>query len=43
VPNLSEAAEKSRQFHFWRIVIVCWAVVAFCAGSAWIISTYFND
>ena len=39
--NKTPEAEVPKQFHFWRIVAVCWAVVAFCAGSAWVISTYF--
>ena len=37
------AEEQPRQFHFWRIFIVCNLVVAFCAFSAWIVSTYFYD
>jgi hypothetical protein len=34
---------KPQQFHFWRIMFVCWGVVAFCALSAWVISTYFYE
>ena len=50
VANNDEHAEEhaaderpQQQFHFWRIFIVCNLVVAFCAFSAWIVSTYFYD
>ena len=35
--------EVPKTFHFWRIAIFCWLVVAFCAGSAWLVTTYFYD
>jgi hypothetical protein len=38
---VADSSNEPKQFHFWRIMIVCWAVVAFCGLAAWVISTFF--
>lgn len=40
---MGNSSNEPKQFHFWRILIVCWAVVALCGFVAWVVSHYFYE
>jgi hypothetical protein len=43
VTNPQNKSSEPEKFHFWRIMIFCWAVVAMCGFAAWVVSTYFYE